>query len=113
MKYLSVVLLMVSSSAFGHSQYPSRIVKEPFYESQAVSIAINNLNNYVQSYELAVDGKVLGVVKNLGPGIERKLTVTLKDIKAGTKKAICTTSILKKDQTVRSRVCTKVEFKWQ
>lgn len=112
MKFFSVFLLLLSTSAFGHSQHPSRIIKKPFYEEQAVQITLNNLNSYIQSYEISVDDKVVGTVKNLGPEVERKLTVSLKKIREGTEKLICTTSILDKEQSVRTRICTKVEFKW-
>ncbi|MET4694225.1 hypothetical protein V5J35_004311 [Endozoicomonas sp. NE40] len=112
MKFFSIFLLLLSTSAFGHSQYPSRIVKEPFYEEQVVEITLNNLNSYVQSYEVSVDEKIVGTVKNLGSGIERRLTVNLKGVREGEEKLVCSTSILDRGQSVRTRVCTKVEFKW-
>ena len=112
MKYFLVGLMLFSVTAFGHSQYPSKIVKVPFYQEQTVSINIRNLNSYVQSYEVSVDGRVLGVLENISPNISRRVPVTLKGIEEGTVKIICSTSIPGENQRIRSRVCTKVYFEW-
>ncbi|MGY0219549.1 hypothetical protein ACWJJH_19525 [Endozoicomonadaceae bacterium StTr2] len=111
-KYFLAALVLFSATAFGHSQYPSRIVKDPFYTEQTVSIKIKNLNTYTQSYEISVDGKVLGVLEDVPPGVTRDVPITLKNISDNTEKNLCSTSVPKENQSMRSRVCTKVEFKW-
>ena len=112
MKYLIVLLVLFSNGVFSHSQTPSKIIKAPFYEQESIVITLRNLNDYPQAYEVSVDDKVLGEISALDPDKKRDITVDLKNIKEGLTKKICTTSLLREGQSVRTQVCSFVEFKW-
>ena len=74
-----------------------------------VGIQVANINNYVQSYDVLIDGKVLGNI-TLKEREKREIRVSIKVDKknAWNHKVVSTRSVLKEGQTTRSEIQTLV-----
>ncbi|WP_028862793.1 hypothetical protein [Psychromonas aquimarina] len=105
MKKLLLVLALMPFFAAAHSQSPREIRAFSAEDRVTVAIDVTNLNSYTQSYEVIVDGSVLGKF-TLVPDEEKKIQLNVKVDKkdAWNHKIVSTRSIPGKGQTTRSEI---------
>ena len=117
---LVILTLLASGFANAHSQTPSDFggAKAPLDAITItgvveVPITVGNLNKYVQSYEITVDGKVAGKV-TIGSRLFRKLQVPVKLHKPNTPETheVCSVSAAGEGAMFRTRICTKAQLYW-
>ncbi|MGR5283753.1 hypothetical protein ACP3V5_00415 [Vibrio maritimus] len=105
MKKRLALALLVPALAQAHSQTPREIKKYVAAERADVALDVTNLNTYVQSYEVIVEGKVLGRF-TLSPDESKKIQLNLKveGFDRWTNKIVATRSIPDKGDAVRTEV---------
>ncbi|GAL18855.1 hypothetical protein JCM19235_2278 [Vibrio maritimus] len=105
MKRFFLLAALLPPLALAHSQTPREIKKFVATENVPVAIDVTNLNDYTQTYEVIIEGKVVGTV-SLKPDETRKIQLNLKvtELDKWTHKIVSTRSIPEKGQTVRTEI---------
>ena len=107
--FLAIAIAIFPTLLNAHSQTPLQIRLFSAEDNVTVGIQVANINNYVQSYDVLIDGKVLGNI-TLKEREKREIRVSIKVDKknAWNHKVVSTRSVLKEGQTTRSEIQTLV-----
>jgi len=117
-----ISLIVLSTFIFAHSQTPTKYGGEEnkldsisTKQIKVIPITIQNLNKYSQSYNIEVDGDIVGSTNMLISKQIQRLKIPVRIYKKNTLEnhSICTISIARsKDEMFNTKICTKVLLYW-
>lgn len=117
-----IPLVVLSTFLFAHSQTPTKYGGEEnkldsisTQQIKIIPLTIQNLNKYHQSYNIEVDGDIVGSTNMLISKqiLRLKIPVTIYKRNKLENHSICTISIARtKDEMFNTKICTKVLLYW-
>lgn len=117
-----LLLALVAGGAQAHSHSPTNF-GGPENPIDAITttgvvtipIAIGNLNQFPQAYEVYVDDELVGTTSEVAPNLYRKLPipVTLDTPNTPEVHKVCSVSVARDGDMFRSKICTKAKLYWK